>query len=142
MKYQEKKILNFKPEQLFNLVSDINKYPEFLPWCLGSRVKKISNEQLNADLIVGVRFYREVFKSKVFLNKKEFLINVDYLEGPFNFLKNKWIFKKVKDGCEIDFYVEFQLNSYLLNSVLKSLFEEAIIRMVSAFEKRANSLYK
>tara|TARA_B100000242_G_C42817084_1_gene379798 strand:+ start:171 stop:599 length:429 start_codon:yes stop_codon:yes gene_type:complete len=142
MKYQEKKILNFKPEQLFNLVSDINKYPDFLPWCLGSRVKKISNEQLNADLIVGVRFYREVFKSKVFLNKKDFLINVDYLEGPFNFLKNKWIFKKVKGGCEIDFYVEFQLNSYLLNSVLKSLFEEAIIKMVSAFEERANFLYK
>ena len=94
MKYQEKKILNFKPEQLFNLVSDINRYPEFLPWCLGSRVKKISNEQLNADLIVGVRFYREVFKSKVFLNKKDFLINVDYLEGPFNYLKNKWLFKK------------------------------------------------
>lgn len=142
MKYQEKKFLNFKPEQLFNLVSDIKKYPDFLPWCLGSRVKKISNEQLNADLIVGVRFYREVFKSKVFLNKKDFLINVDYLEGPFNFLKNKWIFKKVKDGCEIDFYVEFQLNSYLLNSVLKSLFEEAIVKMVCAFEERANSLYK
>lgn len=142
MQYQEKKILNYKPEQLFNLVSDISKYPEFLPWCLGSRVKKISNEQLNADLIVGVRFYREVFRSNVFLNKKEFMINVDYLEGPFNFLKNKWIFKQVNHGCEIDFYVEFQLNSNLLNSVIKQLFEEAIIKMISAFENRANFLYK
>ena len=142
MKYQEKKILNYKPDQLFNLVSDVSKYPEFLPWCLGSRVKKISNEQINADLIVGIRFYREVFKSKVFLNKKEFMINVEYLEGPFKFLKNKWIFKKVYGGCEIDFYVEFQLNSNLLNSVLKQLFEEAIIKMVCAFEDRANFLYK
>ncbi len=142
MQYQEKKILNYKPEQLFNLVSDISKYPEFLPWCLGSRVKKISNVQLNADLIVGVRFYREVFRSNVFLNKKEFMINVDYLEGPFNFLKNKWMFKQVNHGCEIDFYVEFQLNSNLLNSVIKQLFEEAIIKMISAFENRANYLYK
>ena len=63
MKYREKKILNYKPEQLFDLVSDIKKYPEFLPWCLGSRVKKISHKQLNADLIVGMRIYREIFIS-------------------------------------------------------------------------------
>ena len=141
MNYKEKKILRYKPEQLYDLVSDIKKYPEFLPWCLGSRVKKISNKQLYADLIVGVRIYREVFKSNVFLNKEQSIIYVEYLEGPFNQLSNKWVFKKVKDGCEIDFYVDFELNSKLLNSVFKSFFEEAVIKMVNAFENRANELY-
>ena len=93
MKYREKKILNYKPEQLFDLVSDIKKYPEFLPWCLGSRVKKISHKQLNADLIVGMRIYREIFKSNVHLNKASSTIEVEYLKGPFKQLKNKWIFK-------------------------------------------------
>ena len=141
MKYKEKKFLRYEPEQLYDLVSDIKKYPEFLPWCLGSRVKKISNKQLYADLIVGVRIYREVFKSNVFLNKEQSIINVEYLEGPFNQLSNKWVFKKVKEGCEIDFYVDFELNSKLLNSVFKSFFEEAVIKMVNAFEGRADELY-
>jgi len=141
MKYREKKILKYKPEQLFDLVSDVQKYPEFLPWCLGSRVRKVSNLQLNADLVVGVKIYREVFRSNVFLNKEKSKINVEYLEGPFNQLKNEWIFKRVDNGCEIDFYVEFELNSKILNSVFKTFFEEAVIKMVNAFENRAFQLY-
>jgi len=141
MKYREKKILNYKPEQLFDLVSDIKKYPEFLPWCLGSRVKKISHKQLNADLIVGMRIYREIFKSNVHLNKDSSTIEVEYLKGPFKQLKNKWIFNKVENGCEVDFYVEFELNSRLLNGVIKAFFEEAVVKMIAAFENRAGKLY-
>ena len=141
MKYKEKKILKYKPQQLFDLVSDIKKYPEFLPWCLGSRVRKISNNQLNADLIVGMKIYREVFKSNVYLDKDLSTIEVEYLEGPLKQLKNKWVFNEVENGCEIDFYVEFELNSRLLNGIIKTFFEEAVVKMITAFENRAGQLY-
>ena len=104
-------------------------------------LKKISHKQLNADLIVGMRIYREIFKSNVHLNKDLSTIEVEYLKGPFKQLKNKWIFNKVDNGCEVDFYVEFELNSRLLNGVIKAFFEEAVVKMIAAFESRAVKLY-
>ncbi len=142
MKHSETKFVNHKPKDLFNLVSDIKKYPEFLPWCLGARVELISQNNLNADLIVGFKLYREVFKSNVFLNRKKFEINVNYLEGPFNHLNNYWKFNKKNNGCEIHFFVEFNMNAKILNAILERFFNEAILKMVDAFEKRANLLYK
>ena len=141
MKHEEKRIINHTPQNLYNLVSDVKKYPEFLPWCLGSRVKKISNKQINADLVVGMRIYREIFKSNVHLYKDSSTTEVEYLKGPFKQLKNKWIFNKVDNGCEVDFYVEFELNSRLLNGVIKAFFEEAVVKMIAAFENRAGKLY-
>ena len=142
MRHSEVKFLNHKPEDLFNLVSDIKKYPEFLPWCLGSRVKIINQNNLRADLIVGFKIYREVFKSNVILNKNKFEINVEYLDGPFENLNNFWSFKKKNNGCEISFLVDFTFNKRILNSVLETFFSEAVKKMVNAFEKRANYLYK
>ena len=142
MKHSETKYVNHKPKDLFNLVSDIKKYPEFLPWCLGSRVKLINQNNLNADLIVGFKLYREVFKSNVILNRKKFEINVHYLDGPFDHLSNYWKFRKKNNGCEVDFFVEFNLNARILNAILERFFNEAIFKMVDAFEKRANFLYK
>ena len=142
MKHSEKKFLNHKPIDLFNLVSDIKKYPEFLPWCLGARVMPINQNNLNADLIVGFKIYREVFKSNVFLNRKKFEIYVDYLEGPFNHLNNTWKFIEKDNGCEVDFFVEFNLNARILNTFIESFFKEAVFKMVTAFEERANTLYK
>ena len=98
-------------------------------------------DRLNADLIVGMRIYREIFKSNVHLNKDSSTIEVEYLKGPFKQLKNKWIFNKVDNGCEVDFYVEFELNSRLLNGVIKAFFEEAVVKMIAAFENRAGKLY-
>ena len=142
MIHSETKFINHKPRDLFNLVSDIKSYPEFLPWCLGSRVVNINENNLNADLIVGFKIYREVFKSNVFLNKKTFEIKVDYLEGPFKHLNNHWKFSEKKNGCEVDFFVEFHLNARILNSFLETFFKEAVLKMVFAFEERANLLYK
>ncbi len=142
MKHSETKFINHNPQDLFNLVLDIKKYPEFLPWCLGSRVKLISQNNLNADLIVGFKLYREVFKSNVILNRKKFEINVHYLDGPFNHLSNNWKFHKKNNGCEVDFFVEFSMNARILNAILDRFFNEAILKMVDAFEKRANFLYK
>ena len=142
MIHSETRFINHKPRDLFDLVCDIKRYPEFLPWCLGSRVVPISENNLNADLIVGFKIYREVFKSNVFLNKKTFEINVDYIEGPFKHLNNHWKFSKKKNGCEVDFFVEFHLNARILNSFLETFFKEAVLKMVLAFEERANLLYK
>ena len=141
MKHSEVKYIKHTPENLFNLVSDVKKYPEFLPWCLGSRVKIINKNNINADLIVGFKVYREVFKSNIFLDKNNFEIKVNYMEGPFKHLNNNWKFKKKEDGCEVDFYVEFEFNTRLLNSVLDIFFSDAVKKMVFAFEERADILY-
>ena len=142
MRHSEKKFLNHKPENLFNLVSDVKKYPEFLPWCLGSRVKKINDNNLKADLIVGFKVYREVFKSNVILNKSKKEIHVEYLEGPFERLNNFWAFKRLGKGCEVNFLVDFTFNRRILNTVLESFFSDAVKKMVKAFEERANKIYK
>ena len=142
MKYSEIKYLNHSPENLFNLVSDIKKYPEFLPWCVGARVKRLNNNNLNADLIVGFKIYREIFKSNVYLNNKDFEIHVKYLEGPFNHLKNSWKFQKKGLGCEVYFNVDFTFNSRILNTALERFFKQATQKMVFAFETRANSLFQ
>ena len=141
MKHFEKKIVNHKPQDLFNLVVDIGKYPEFLPWCLGARVKKINENNLNADLIVGFKLYREVFKSNVVINKKQFEVKVEYLQGPFNYLNNFWSFNKINERCEVVFSVDFALNTKILNKVMESFFKDGIKKMVKAFEERADFLY-
>ena len=141
MKYREKKILNYKPEQLFDLVSDINKYPEFLPWCLASRIRKKTDTTLVADLIIGFQVFKEQFTSHVQMDKNHLIIRVEYAEGPFKYLTNNWKFIEHPDGCMIDFYVDFEFKSRLLQTVIESLFTEAVKRMVSAFESRANQLY-
>ena len=141
MRHSEIKFINHKAENLFNLVSDVKKYPEFLPWCLGSRVKKINENNLRADLIVGFKIYREVFKSNVILNKNKFEIQVEYLDGPFKKLNNFWSFKNKNTGCEVNFFVDFTFSKRILNTVLENFFSEAVKKMVKAFEERANSLY-
>ena len=94
MKHIEKLVLNHTPENLFNLVSDVNKYPEFLPWCLGARVKNFLTNEFDADLIIGFKIYKEVYSSQILLDPKNYKITVNYKEGPFEYLHNYWIFKK------------------------------------------------
>ena len=140
--HKENKIINHSNVKLFELVSDIKSYPYFLPWCLASRIHKSEKNFIIAELLVGFNIYREKFISHVNLNKKNFTINVNYAEGPFNHLKNKWVFKEHKDGCEIDFNVEFEFNSIIFQTAIERLFSNAVKKMVFAFEKRADTLYK
>ena len=140
--HKENKIINHSNVKLFELVSDIKSYPYFLPWCLASRIHKSEKNFIIAELLVGFNIYREKFISHVNLNKKNFTINVNYAEGPFNHLKNKWVFKEHKDGCEIDFNVEFEFNSIIFQTAFERLFSNAVKKMVFAFEKRADKLYK
>ena len=139
--HAEKRVVRHSPEQLYALVADVRSYPQFLPWCLAARIRHQDEISLGADLIIGFRMFREKFTSYVDLDADALEINVRYAEGPFRYLTNKWRFLPHKEGCEIDFYVDFEFNSRLLQSVIETLFTEAVRRMVQAFETRADALY-
>jgi len=140
--HAEKRVINHRPEDLYALVADVQKYPEFLPWCLAARIRDKSPISMSADLIIGFNMFRERFTSFVDLDVDNLEITVKYAEGPFKHLTNRWRFVDHPDGCEIDFYVDFEFNSRLLQSVIETLFTEAVKRMVRAFETRADILYK
>ena len=141
-KHYEKRFVDHSPEQMFDLVSNVKSYPDFLPWCLGSRIISNDDNTLIADLIVGFQIYREKFRSKVILNKNENTIQVYYEDGPFKHLSNKWVFINNKSGCEINFYLEFEFKNIIFQTLIEKLFSEAVKKMVEAFEKRAEKIYK
>lgn len=152
--HAEKRFLPYRPDQLYELVASVDHYPEFLPWCIAARVR--SREQLpgeppktliTADLVIGFRMVRERFASRVTLTPPH-RIDVSYSEGPFRYLNNHWIFDPVAPspqhpdgGTMLDFYVDFEFHSKLLQSLMSMLFNEAVKRMVAAFEGRARQLY-
>ena len=141
MKHEERRFINHTPLNLFKLVSDVKKYPEFLPWCLGARVRNKCENNFEADLIIGFKIYKEIYSSQITLDKINKKIIVNYKEGPFEYLDNYWIFKDDKNGCEVEFMVDFKFKSVFLQTLMETLFSEAVRKMVGAFEKRANELY-
>jgi coenzyme Q-binding protein COQ10 len=138
--HAEQRVLPYTPEQLFALVADIERYPEFLPWCVAARIKKRRADLVVADLVIGFKVFRERFTSRVALDPPGH-IDVSYAEGPFRRLNNHWVFERVPGGCHIDFFVDFEFKSRLMQKVIEVLFSEAVRRMVGAFEKRARDLY-
>jgi coenzyme Q-binding protein COQ10 len=138
--HQEKRTLPFRPEQLFDLVADIERYPEFLPWCVAARVKERRADFIDADLVIGFKVFRERFTSHVKLDPPG-RIDVTYTEGPFRYLNNHWTFERAPGGCRVDFFVDFEFKSRMLQKVIEVLFGEAVKRMVAAFEGRARQLY-
>lgn len=138
--HAEKRLLPYTPEQLYDLVADIERYPEFLPWCVAARVRERTGRLVVADLMIGFKMIRERFTSRVTLTPKE-RIDVVYSDGPFKHLHNHWIFEPAEGGCRIDFYVEFEFRSRTLQKIIEVLFHEAVRRMVAAFEARARDLY-
>jgi len=138
--HAEQRVLPYTPEQLFALVADIERYPEFLPWCLAARIKERRADLIVADMIIGFRMFRERFTSRVALDAPH-RIDVTYAEGPFRRLTNHWVFEKAPGGCRIDFFVDFEFKSRLMQKLIEVLFSEAVRRMVGAFEKRARDLY-
>ena len=141
MKHEERRIIKHTPSNLFKLVSDVQRYPEFLPWCLGARVKKNLKNNFEADLIIGFKIYKEIYSSEISLDNINKKIIVNYKDGPFEYLENYWVFKDNKNGCEVEFMVDFKFKSVFLQTLMETLFSEAVRRMVGAFEKRANELY-
>lgn len=140
--HAEKRNLPYTPEQLFELVADVAKYPEFLPWCMNSRItKREGDDVFYADLIIGYKMIREKFGSKVTLVNGNH-IHVEYLSGPMKYLSNHWKFIAEEDGsCTIDFFVDFEFKNKMLQNLIGVFFNEVVRRMVGAFEDRAKDLY-
>jgi coenzyme Q-binding protein COQ10 len=139
--HAEKRVLPYTSEQLFDLVADVERYPEFLPWCLAVRVRERRPELVVAELLIGFKMVRERFTSRVVLKRPK-CVDVTYAEGPFRYLNNHWIFTDLPNGgSEIDFFVDFEFRSAILQKLIGLLFNEAVRRMVAAFETRANQLY-
>jgi len=140
--HAEKRHLPYGPDQLFELVAGVDRYPEFLPWCKAARITKREGNVFYADLVIAFKVYRERFTSKVTLHPEQRVIDVEYIDGPFRYLKNHWAFKEADDGgCIVDFYVDFEFKSKMLQKLIGLLFNEAVRRMVAAFEVRARQLY-
>ena len=139
--HRETRILPYTVEQVFDLVADVARYPEFLPWCVACRVRKReSANALTADLVVGFKMVREQFTSRVTLDRPSSIL-VEYLQGPFEHLRNEWKFAAIPEGTKVEFFLTFEFRSKLLQKLIGVLFEEAVRRMVGAFETRAAQLY-
>ena len=141
-----KKLIECKKEQLIDLVLDIEKYPEFVPFCIGSKIyeKKEKGNLLLivGDLTIGKGPFKDTYKSDVKYNKKEDSIFVTNLEGPLKHLKNTWHFKEDNNMTEVSFEVDFELKNEFLNIIMAKSFQFALDRIAEAFQKRAKDLFK
>jgi len=135
----------YTPQQMFDLVADIGKYPEFLPWCTGARIRSTretsGGKVVEADLIISFKLFRERFTSRVTMHPESHKIEVEYLDGPFKYLINYWHFLPDEKGCIADFHVDFEFKSKVLQGIIGVVFGEAMRRIVKAFENRALALY-
>lgn len=148
--HDEQRLVPFSPEQMFAMVADVARYPEFLPWCAGARIRTRERidgvDRMTADLIVAYKVFRERFTSRVTLDSEEGRIEVEYLDGPFTHLINRWTFNHYTDdvvvnGTKVGFFVDFAFKSKTLQKIIESRFADAVIKMGDAFETRAHDIY-
>ena len=146
--HAETRIVPYSADEMYGLIADVGRYPEFLPWCAAARVRSRTSlpdgegEVIEADLVISFKVYRERFGSRVTLHPGERRIDVEYLEGPFRYLQNHWRFApRGPHASEVDFFVDFEFRSAILQKLIGLVFHEAMLRIVRAFEKRAEDLY-
>ena len=141
-----KKIIPCKKKQLIEMVLDIEKYPEFVPWCIEGQIhnKNESSDLItfNGDLKVGKSILNETFSSHVSYHKEKDKIIVTNLDGPLKHLKNEWIFKEVNNATQLEFFIDFELKNPILNSIMEKSFELGLNKIAKSFEERAIKLYK
>lgn len=140
LSHDERRRLPYTAEQMYDLVADIDRYPQFLPWLSGARLARRVNGAEHWELLIGFKMLRERFTSEVTFDPKR-QIKARYLDGPLKHLSTNWTFRPREDGCEIDFQVEFEFRSRLLGRIIEVFFNEAIVMMTNAFETRARALY-
>tara|TARA_B100001113_G_scaffold172261_1_gene140999 strand:+ start:2665 stop:3123 length:459 start_codon:yes stop_codon:yes gene_type:complete len=143
--HAETKYLPYTAKEMFDLVADISSYPEFLPWCAAARVRKEIQKgvikQIEADLVISFKVFREKFGSRVLLDASKFTIETEYLDGPFRHMQSVWSFNNSEQGCEVNFNVDFEFKNAMLQSIIGLVFNDAMQRIVRAFERRAADLY-
>ena len=145
-KQEESKTVNYSKDQMFDLVADIDRYDEFLPWCNNSKIIKTSIKDdikiVIADLEIGYDQFVYTYRSEVKLHKDKSEINVRNLDGPFKYLENNWKFVTVNESeCEIQFKIDFELNITIFDILMRKFFDLAFQKMVDAFIGRANEIY-
>lgn len=143
--HSETRHLPYTADQMYDLVADVAKYPEFLPWCAAARIRKTFDQGdarvMEADLVISFKVFRERFGSRVTLYAQDKQIVTEYLDGPFKFLKSNWDFVDSGEGCDVSFFVNFEFKNAILQKVIGLVFNDAMQRIVRAFEERANALY-
>lgn len=140
-RHSETRELPYTPEQMFDLVADVARYAEFLPWVIATRVRRDSDTEMTADMIVGFKALRETFTSKVQKQRPQH-ITVDYIDGPLKYLRNDWRFERLASGgCRVEFCVDFAFRNRVFESLAGQFFDKALRRMTGAFEARADQLY-
>jgi coenzyme Q-binding protein COQ10 len=136
----DRQVIPYRPDQLFDLVADVAKYPQFLPWCVATRVRNRTERELIADMTIGFGPFRESFTTRDTLDRPK-RITVRYENGPFRYLNNHWDFLPHEQGTEVRFFVDFEFRSRILQAAIGVVFHEAVRRMVNAFRKRAGEVY-
>ncbi len=149
--HQETRKMPYTAAQMYDLVADVARYPEFLPWCAAARIRSRvpdgegGGEVMIADLVISFKVFRERFGSRVTLSPAAKTIDTEYLDGPFQFLKSTWRFRDCEgegqSGCEVEFFVDFEFRNAILRGVIGVVFNDAMQRIVRAFERRAAELY-
>ena len=128
------------------MVLDIEKYPEFVPWCVKGKIYTQNDKgdriEIIADLTIGKKFFSETYKSFVVYKKLDNSIHVTNVEGPLKYLENKWFFKEKEGNSEVDFHVDFELKNKILNTLMVKFFNIGLEKIADAFEKRAIELFK
>ena len=141
-----KKKIPCSKKNLIEMVLDIEKYPEFVPWCLDSKIHERTDKgdtiEIKADLTIGKSFFRDTYKSFVVYNKWKDSIHVTNLDGPLKHLENEWFFKQDNDSSEVEFHVDFELKNKILNVLMIKSFDLGLKKIADAFEKRAIQLFE
>ena len=145
--HSETRPLPYTARQMYDLVADVQRYPEFLPWTAAARIRSVTpqpdgSEVMKADLMISFKVFRERFGSRVVLWPKAMKIDTEYLDGPFRFMRSNWSFAdRAGGGCTVTFFVDFEFRNRVLQGVIGIVFNEAMRRVVRAFETRAAQLY-
>lgn len=143
--HSETRKLPYTAQQMYDLVADVGSYPEFLPWCAAARVLSVTPQGdkkiMEADLVISFKVFRERFTSRVDLMPQDKKIDTEYLDGPFRYMKSNWAFEDTEGGCNVSFFVDFAFRNMILQRLIGVVFNEAMHRIVRAFETRAADLY-
>lgn len=143
--HSETRRLPYTAQQMYDLVADVAQYPKFLPWCAAARVRSVTPKDaafvMDADLVISFKVFRERFASRVVLMPEARKIDTEYLDGPFRYMKSNWAFSDVEGGCDVSFFVDFAFRNVVLQKLIGVVFNEAMQRIVRAFETRAEELY-
>ena len=144
--HEETRRLPYSAQQMYDLVADVARYPEFLPWTAAARIRSVEDQGesrvMLADLVISFKVFRERFGSRVVLWPQQRWIDTEYLDGPFEHMISNWKFTETEDGCEVYFHVDFAFRNRLLQSSATLFFNDAMQRVVRAFERRARELYE